>query len=94
MENYGDIESDIWLYKIGPDFIRLRFTGGVTFLYTYASAGEFNIEQMKILAQQNIGLDNFIYPTIVNLYESVEPTWSYWQHNSYINLDWNVLNEF
>ena len=72
MEVYMDINSDVYRYEIGSDFIRLQFTAGAQYLYTYASAGQSNIEQMKILAQQGSGLDDFIWLTVVELHESRE----------------------
>ena len=48
------------LMKRGPDFIRIRFTSGSIYLYTYDSACEEDIEEMKELAKEGQGLTRFI----------------------------------
>ena len=62
MQVYRDINGDssIAAYEIGPDFIRVVFTTGAVYLYTYASAGRQNIETMKQLAASGDGLDAYI----------------------------------
>ena len=42
MKRYGNRHgnSGIAAYEMGADFIRLRFTSGNVYLYTYDSAGE------------------------------------------------------
>ena len=42
MKRYGNRHgnSGIAAYEMGTDFIRLRFTSGNVYLYTYDSAGE------------------------------------------------------
>ena len=56
--------SGIEAYEIGPDFIRVQFSGGSIYLYTYASAGSQNIEHMKQLAVNGQGLNSFITTTV------------------------------
>ena len=52
--------SGVVSYEIGPDFVRVWFRNGPWYLYTYASAGPSNIEQMKVLAGAGMELSTFI----------------------------------
>ena len=62
MKRYGNRHgnSGIAAYEEGPDFIKIRFTSGSIYLYTYDSAGEDDIEEMKALAKEGEGLTRFI----------------------------------
>ena len=62
MKRYGNRHgnSGIAAYEEGDDFIRLRFTSGSVYLYTYDSACEEDIEKMKELAREGEGLTRFI----------------------------------
>lgn len=53
MERYTNRGGDSGVvgYEIGNDFIRVQFSDGSIYLYTYASAEASNIEQMKKLAR-------------------------------------------
>jgi hypothetical protein len=53
MERYRNLggDSGVAAYENGPDFIRVQFSDGSVYLYTYASAGAQNIEYMKQLAR-------------------------------------------
>jgi hypothetical protein len=57
--NHGG-DSAVAAYEVGPDFIRVQFAAGATYLYTYASCGQHNCETMKSLAAQGHGLNAFI----------------------------------
>jgi len=60
---YRDIDNDsgVAAYEVGPDFIRIAFKGsGRPYLYSYASAGQSNVETMKRLAASGDGLNAFI----------------------------------
>jgi hypothetical protein len=74
MERYKNIDGDsgVSAYEIGGDFIRVQFSTGATYLYTYTSAGQANIEQMKVLAQKGDGLNSFINTTVRKLYARKE----------------------
>ena len=56
------------MYEIGQDFIRVQFSDGSIYLYTYESAGPANIEEMKQLAELGHGLNSFINKNVRNLY--------------------------
>ena len=62
MEPYRNIGGDSGIagYESGADFIRVQFSDGSVYLYTYASAGSQVIEQMKTLAASGHGLNAFI----------------------------------
>lgn len=74
MENYRNIEgnSAVRAYENGPDYITVEFSDGSTYRYTYASAGQENVERMKGLAAAGQGLDTFINTTVAKLYERKE----------------------
>lgn len=62
MEHYANIDNDSGVigYEIGTDFIRVYFSTGAIYLYTYSSAGRLNIENMKNLAMSGEGLNSYI----------------------------------
>lgn len=75
MQPYQNLsgESGVRAYEIGDDFIRVEFENG-TYLYTYESAGEENIETMKQLAEEGRGLNRFVNRVVKELFESKPPT--------------------
>jgi len=66
MEQYRNLAGDsgVVAYESGLDFIRVQFTSGETYLYTYESTGANAIEMMKTLAEQGRGLSTFISRTV------------------------------
>jgi hypothetical protein len=74
MERYLNIDGDSGVsgYEIGVDFIRVQFSTGSIYLYTYVSAGQDKIEQMKVLAQTGNGLNAFISTRARRLYARKE----------------------
>jgi hypothetical protein len=74
MEPYRNIAGNtgIAAYEIGPDYIAVKFSDGHTYRYTYASAGQENVEPLKGLAQAGQGLNTFIGTTVSKLYERRE----------------------
>ena len=70
MERYKNLggDSGVVAYEIGPDFMRVQFSGGAIYLYTYSSAGSHNIEHMKQLARNGQGLNSFINTTVRKTY--------------------------
>ncbi|MGB3367233.1 MAG: hypothetical protein WBA54_07085 [Acidaminobacteraceae bacterium] len=59
---YKDINGDSGVkgYEYGSDYINVQFSTGATYSYSYQSAGNGNIEQMKKLADLGDGLNSFI----------------------------------
>lgn len=74
MDKYKDIDNDSGVagFETGADFIRVQFDTGAIYLYTYASAGSQNIEQMKKLAAAGDGLNSFINRIVRKLYARKE----------------------
>jgi hypothetical protein len=74
MEPYGNLggNSGVEAYEIGPDFIRVQFSTGSVYLYTYESATPENIEIMKELASKGEGLNSFINTTVRSNYAQKE----------------------
>lgn len=70
MESYRNLggDSGVEAYEIGQDFIKVQFSDGSVYMYTYASAGAGNIEQMKQLAANGRGLNSFINTVVRNDY--------------------------
>lgn len=62
MQRYRNLSGDsgVVAYEIGRDSINVMFKDGWTYLYTYASAGPFQIEKMKKLAVAGQGLCRYI----------------------------------
>lgn len=65
-------DSNIAAFEIGSDFIKVKFNDNSVYLYTYASAGQQNIEEMKRLAIQGQGLNSFINKNARDGYASKE----------------------
>lgn len=68
-------QSNVESFEIGENFIVVRFKtvgkdGCSTYKYSYASAEQDNIEQMKILANQGFGLNSFINIKVRKLYKN------------------------
>lgn len=74
MEPYRNIAggSGVKAYEIGPDYITIEFSDRAVYRYTYASAGQENVEHMKGLATSGQGLDEFLSTTLSKMYERKE----------------------
>jgi len=66
MQPYRNLSgnSGVQAYESGPGYIRVRFVGGQTYLYTDDSAGARNILRMQELADAGRGLATFISTTV------------------------------
>jgi hypothetical protein len=62
MQRYGDLSghSGVTTYEVLPDGIRVEFSNGPVYLYTYASAGQASIDEMKEAALAGHGLATYI----------------------------------
>lgn len=71
MALYGNISgsSNITGYNIGDDFISVMFGNGEVYNYTYDSAGEESVEEMKRLAESGSGLNSYILAYVKDDYE-------------------------
>lgn len=63
-------DSGVLSYEIGPDYIKVRFSTGTTYVYTSTSAGASHIENMKQLAQNGVGLNSYINTRVRTKYSS------------------------
>jgi hypothetical protein len=74
VERYRGIDGDSGVigYENGSDFIRVQFSDSSVYLYTYASAGSNNIEEMKRLAVAGDGLNAFINKNVRKRYAKKE----------------------
>jgi len=72
MENYKNLggDSNVAAYEIGSDSVKVQFRDGSIYTYTYESAGQSNIEQMKSLATAGQGLNSFINRVVRKGYAS------------------------
>lgn len=73
MQPYTDINGDsgVAAFELGDDYIHVQFKkSGKTYSYTYASAGQQAVEQMKHLALAGDGLNSFIMRNVRTSYES------------------------
>jgi len=63
MERYMDINGDsgVIAYECGATYIRVQFSSGTAYLYTYESTGSHNIERMKALARSGEGLHEALF---------------------------------
>ena len=70
MKSYKDFDRDsgIAAYDYGPDWIHVQFKTGSVYEYTYSSAGQRNIYEMKRLADLGDGLNSFINKNVLKLY--------------------------
>jgi hypothetical protein len=74
MEMYKNTRrnSGVSAYESGSDFIRVKFKDGAVYLYTVASAGLNNINEMKVLAVNGNGLNTFINQNVRKNYAKKE----------------------
>jgi len=72
MERYKNINGDsgVIAFEYGAEYIRVQFSTGAIYLYTYQSAGSHNIERMKALARSGDGLNAYINTYVRNRYAS------------------------
>jgi len=70
MEIYKNLggNSNVRAYEIEGESITVQFGDGSVYLYTYQSAGQDKIEQMKILAIAGRGLNSFIMRRVKKAY--------------------------
>ena len=71
MQNYSNNggSSSIAGYEIEPTRIRVMFSDGSIYSWSYASAGQNNVETMKQLALSGYGLNSFIMRHVRHAYE-------------------------
>lgn len=62
MQRYMNLggDSGVVAFEVAPGEITVQFRDGWYYLYTSASAGAANIDEMQTLAQTGRGLNSFI----------------------------------
>ena len=60
--------SNVVSYDVGDDSIKVQFDDRSRYLYTYESAGAANVEEMKNLAREGEGLNDFIKKNVGTRY--------------------------
>jgi hypothetical protein len=62
MERYQNLSGDagVAYYESGPDFIKIQFHSGSTYVYDYTQPGPSHVERMKELARAGRGLSTYI----------------------------------
>jgi hypothetical protein len=71
MEKYANRsgQSGVSTYEIGPNYIRVRFSSGSVYQYSYRKAGQSHVENMKQLAMQGSGLNSYINTNVKFKYD-------------------------
>ena len=71
MKRYLNVNgnSNIIAYEFGEDYIDIEFGDGSVYRYSYSSAGQYNVEEMKRLAEQGYGLNGYLMHNIRHGYE-------------------------
>lgn len=62
-------DSGVAYYEPGNDYIKVQFTSGKIYTYSYNSAGTNHVERMKSLAKLGRGLNSYIMLHVKFKYE-------------------------
>ena len=75
MERYHNLDGNagVEYYESGPDFIKVRFHKGPTYVYDYTRPGAQHVERMKELAPTGRGLSTYISQHVRTSYSRKEP---------------------
>ncbi|MGQ0646871.1 MAG: hypothetical protein ACT4P7_04830 [Gemmatimonadaceae bacterium] len=75
MERYKNLSGDsgVTFFRIGRDFISVRFRHGITYHYDYTATGAHHVEQMKTLARAGKGLSTYVSQHVRNAYARKDP---------------------
>lgn len=70
-ERYKNLagNSGVLSYKIGADFVMVKFIDHKSYTYSYKSAGKEHVEKMKSLAREGKGLAGYITRNVRDLYD-------------------------
>ncbi len=66
--NFGG-NSSVRYYEYGDNYITVQFKTGAPYTYSYSSAGAYNVENMKRLADSGQGLGSYIMRNCRKSYE-------------------------
>jgi hypothetical protein len=53
------VKSGVKGYDVGDDYIKIYFSSGSWYLYTYSSCGQKHLEAMKLKARMQSGLNTY-----------------------------------
>jgi hypothetical protein len=75
VERYQHLDGDsgVTFFECGPDFIRVQFRNGATYVYDHARPGTQHVEHMKELARAGKGLSTYISQFVRSAYARKEP---------------------
>ena len=70
MKNYLNLggNSNVKFYDYDATSIKIQFSTGAPYIYSYQSAGRENVENMKRLADRGVGLNSFVMRNARKLY--------------------------
>ena len=70
MEKYKNLRgtSGVSAYEIGYDNIKVKFKDGIVYVYNNSVTGSQNINTMKTLALNGMGLNTFINKSVRKMY--------------------------
>lgn len=71
MERYRNLSgtSGVSAYETGPTYIKVQFSTGSVYSYSYGKAGAAHVEQMKQLARSGSGPNSYINKYVKFLYD-------------------------
>lgn len=72
MNYYANLggKSNVESYEIGKDYIAIKFKGKQKiFVYSYFTAGKYNVDKAKVLANNGSGLNSYIKLNMNNDFE-------------------------
>ena len=72
MESYRNSSgtSEVDGFEIGNDYIRVQFSTGQTYKYSYSGkAGRYHVENMKSLAKMGSGLNSYVNSYVKSKYD-------------------------
>jgi hypothetical protein len=75
VERYQNLAGDsgVVYYETGPNFIKVRFRNGSTYVYDGRQPGSQHVERMKELARAGRGLSTYISQHVREAYSRREP---------------------
>jgi len=65
-------ESGVLAYDIKPEGIRVQFVGGDVYYYSYENPGKKDVEKMKELAGNGLGLATYISQNVQKRFDHKE----------------------
>ena len=75
MERYQNLSADsgVDAYECGPDWIKVRFRNGPTYVYDSVKPGAEHVARMQELARAGRGLSTYISRHVQKEYSRTEP---------------------